>query len=93
MTAYLPPGGFGVRVDGYVYPGYTIPPHYDSLIAKVITWGSDRAEAISRMKRALGEFTIEGVTTTIPFLLGILDDAAFLRGEVSTAFLSKRRLA
>lgn len=86
---YLPPGGMGVRVDSGIYPGYTIPPYYDSLIAKVITWGRYRREAISRMKRALREFQIEGVTTTIPFLLQIMDNPYFLNGEADTHFIQR----
>jgi acetyl-CoA carboxylase biotin carboxylase subunit len=67
IEMYLPPGGLGVRVDSAAYPGYSIPPYYDSMIAKVITYGKTREEAVSRMKRALSEFVIEGVHTTIPF--------------------------
>lgn len=69
---YLPPGGLGVRVDSAAYPGYTISPHYDSMIAKLIVWGSTRDEAISRMQRALQEFEIEGIFTTIPFHMKLL---------------------
>ncbi len=90
ITAYLPPGGFGVRVDSGVYPGCRIPPYYDSLIAKLITWGRDRSEAIRRMRRALGEFEIEGVATTIPFLQRIMDNAFFQRGETYTNFIQRR---
>jgi acetyl-CoA carboxylase biotin carboxylase subunit len=90
ISAYLPPGGFGVRVDSGVYAGYTIPHYYDSLIAKLITWGSDRTEAIRRMQRALGEFRIEGVATTIPFLQRIMGNAFFLRGETYTNFIQRR---
>ncbi|NPV28535.1 MAG: acetyl-CoA carboxylase biotin carboxylase subunit [Firmicutes bacterium] len=90
ITAYLPPGGFGVRVDSGVYPGCRIPPYYDSLIAKLITWGKDRSEAIRRMRRALREFEIEGVATTIPFLQRIMDNAFFQRGETYTNFIQRR---
>ncbi|HBZ08561.1 MAG TPA: acetyl-CoA carboxylase biotin carboxylase subunit, partial [Bacillus bacterium] len=84
---YLPPGGMGVRVDSGVYPGYTIPPYYDSMIAKLITYGSTREEAIARMKRALEEFIIEGVHTTIPFHLQLLENETFVGGDFNTKFL------
>jgi acetyl-CoA carboxylase, biotin carboxylase subunit len=84
------PGGPGVRVDTHCYEGYTIPPHYDSLIAKVIVWGRDRDEAIARMRRALLEFEVVGVETTIRFHLSVLDNAFFRRGEVYTNFVQRR---
>ncbi|GIN92878.1 biotin carboxylase 1 [Siminovitchia terrae] len=87
IEMYLPPGGMGVRVDSGVYPGYTIPPYYDSMIAKVITYGSTRGEAIARMKRALEEFIIEGVYTTIPFHLQLLENETFVGGDFNTKFL------
>lgn len=87
VTDYLPPGGFGVRVDSGIYIGYNIPRYYDSLIAKLITWGNDRGEAISRMQRALGEFRIAGVITTIPFLQRIMSNEYFRRGETYTNFI------
>jgi acetyl-CoA carboxylase biotin carboxylase subunit len=87
INMYLPPGGFGVRIDSAAYPGYTIPPYYDSMIAKVITYGASREEAISRMKRALGEFVIEGVHTTIPFHLKLLENETFVEGHFNTKFL------
>ena len=90
VAMFVPPGGPGVRVDTHVYAGYTIPPYYDSLLAKVITWGADRAEAITRMRRALAEFEIAGVPTTIPFHLMVLDNAFFRRGEVYTNFVQRR---
>lgn len=93
ITAFLPPGGPGVRVDSAVYPGYTIQRYYDSLIAKVITWGRDREEAIVRMERALDEFIIEGVRTTVPFHQQVLRNAFFRRGEVYTNFIQRRILA
>ncbi|SHN78537.1 acetyl-CoA carboxylase biotin carboxylase subunit [Desulfitobacterium chlororespirans] len=89
---YHPPGGPGVRVDSAAYQGYTIPPYYDSMIGKLIVWGADREEAIQRMKRALEEFYIEGVHTTIPFHLKVLDNAFFRRGEVYTNFIQRRIL-
>jgi acetyl-CoA carboxylase biotin carboxylase subunit len=88
VDLFLPPGGPGVRVDSHMYSGYAIPSHYDSLLAKIIVWGADRAEAIARMRRALSECVISGVTTTIPFHQALLEDECFRRGEVSTRYLS-----
>jgi len=87
IKMYLPPGGLGVRVDSAAYPGYSIPPYYDSMIAKVIVHGSTREEAISRMKRALSEFVIEGIHTTIPFHLRLLNHEQFVEGQFNTKFL------
>ncbi|WP_078391685.1 acetyl-CoA carboxylase biotin carboxylase subunit [Shouchella patagoniensis] len=89
IVDYLAPGGFGVRVDSAVYPGYTISPFYDSMIAKVITHGATRQEAIARMKRALEEFEIEGVDTTIPFHLRLLDHEVFVTGDFNTKFIEQ----
>jgi len=86
---YLPPGGNGVRIDSAVYPGYTISPHYDSMIAKLIVWGANREEAIARMKRALQEFAIEGIKTTIPFHLKVLDHEKFVSGDFDIKFLEE----
>jgi acetyl-CoA carboxylase, biotin carboxylase subunit len=83
------PGGFGVRIDSHIYQSYTIPPHYDSLIAKLIVWGKDRTHAIARGRRALEEFTIEGIKTTIPFHLKVLDDERFISGNFDTGFIDK----
>lgn len=83
------PGGFGVRVDSHVYNEYHIPPFYDSLIAKLIVWGTDRTHAISRAKRALEEFTIEGIKTTIPFHQGILENEHFLKSDYDTNSIEK----
>jgi acetyl-CoA carboxylase, biotin carboxylase subunit len=83
------PGGPGVRVDTAIYGGYAIPPFYDSLIAKLIVWGQDRCEAIERGRRALPEFVIEGVKTTLPFHMGILDDEGFRRGDYHTEYLAQ----
>ncbi len=82
------PGGHGVRVDTHVYAGYTIPPNYDSMIAKVIVSGQSREEAIVRMKRALEEFVIEGIKTTIPFHIKLMDDKKFREGNFTTAFMN-----
>jgi len=87
VTSYLPPGGFGVRVDSAVYAGYEISPFYDSMVAKVIVWGKNRQEAIQRMKRALDEFVIEGIKTTIPFHRKLLEHEVFLNGDFNTGFL------
>ena len=81
VTAWLPPGGYGVRVDSHLMPGAIVPPYYDSLIAKIIVHGRDRAEAIGRMQRALAETIVEGVKTTIPYHQKLLADPAFLSGE------------
>jgi acetyl-CoA carboxylase, biotin carboxylase subunit len=81
------PGGFGVRIDSTIYVSYTIPPFYDSLIAKLIVWGSDREHAIARGKRSLEEFVIEGIKTTIPFHLKVLEDKRFKSGNFDTGFL------
>jgi len=83
------PGGPGVRVDTAAYSGCVIPSHYDSLVAKLIVHGRDRQEAIARMKRALDEFIIEGIKTTIPFHKKVLNDPDFIKGDVSTAFVEK----
>ncbi|MFH1576585.1 MAG: acetyl-CoA carboxylase biotin carboxylase subunit [Candidatus Margulisiibacteriota bacterium] len=89
IKAYLPPGGLGIRVDSHAYPGYVIQPHYDSLVAKVISWGKNRQEAIDRMARALDEYVIDGIHTTIPFHLKVLANSAFRRGEVTTKFIEE----
>lgn len=81
------PGGHGVRVDSHVYAGYTIPPNYDSMIAKLIVTGQTREETLVRMKRALQEFVIEGVKTTIPFHIKLMDDEIFRSGKFTTAFM------
>lgn len=87
ITSYLAPGGFGVRVDSFVYPGYKIPPHYDSMVAKLIVHGNTRTEAIHRMKRALDEYFIEGIKTTIPFHQRMMEHPVFLSGDFNTKFL------
>ena len=92
VEMYLPPGGFGIRVDSAVYPGYSIPPFYDSMVAKLIVHGKTREEAIAKMKRALSEFVVEGVHTTIPFHLQLLDHPDFVKGEFNTKFLEEHEL-
>jgi acetyl-CoA carboxylase biotin carboxylase subunit len=89
ITAYHPPGGPGVRVDTHIYDGYTVPPYYDSLLAKVIVHGNTRAEALARMRQALESFIIEGVTTTIPFLNRVIAHPDFVAGRVDTKFLER----
>jgi acetyl-CoA carboxylase biotin carboxylase subunit len=89
---YLPPGGLGVRIDSAAYPGYVISPYYDSMIAKLIVWGKTREEAIQRMKRALSEFIIEGIDTTIPFHERVFRHEAFVSGDFNTKFLETYNL-
>jgi len=89
ITAYHPSGGPGVRVDTHIYAGYTVPPFYDSLLAKVIVHGNTRQEALARMRQALDSFIIEGVTTTIPFLSRVMRHPDFIAGKVDTKFLER----
>jgi acetyl-CoA carboxylase biotin carboxylase subunit len=89
VEMYYSPGGRGVRVDSHVYAGYTIPPTYDSMIGKLITTGKDRREAMDRMNRALSEYMITGIKTTIPFEQAILQDPNFRRGVYSTTFVEQ----
>ncbi|MEK7315064.1 MAG: acetyl-CoA carboxylase biotin carboxylase subunit [Candidatus Eisenbacteria bacterium] len=81
------PGGPGVRVDSHLYSGYTVPPYYDSMVAKIICWGRDREESIARMRRALSEIVVDGIETTAPFHRRILADEGFLKGEIHTGYL------
>lgn len=87
IDSYLAPGGLGVRIDSFVYPGYKIPPHYDSMVAKLIVHGKDRNEAIARMRRALDEYYITGVKTTIPFHQRVMRHEVFISGDFNTKFL------
>ncbi|MGE5412080.1 MAG: acetyl/propionyl/methylcrotonyl-CoA carboxylase subunit alpha, partial [Clostridiales bacterium] len=87
ITSLHFPGGFGVRMDSHIYDDYVIPPYYDSLLGKLIVWGTDRPHAINRARRALEELTIEGVKTTIPFHLRVLEDERFLSGKFDTSFI------
>jgi acetyl-CoA carboxylase biotin carboxylase subunit len=89
ITTFIPPGGPGVRLDTCAYPGWVVPAHYDSLIAKLITHGTNRGEAIMRMRRALNEFIIEGIKTTLPFCLDIFYNSDFLNGTFNTHFIEK----
>jgi acetyl-CoA carboxylase, biotin carboxylase subunit len=92
LKIYHAPGGPGVRVDSAAYQGYAVSPYYDSMVGKLIVWGATRQEAIQRMKRALEEFVIEGIHTTIPFHLKVLENAFYRRGEVYTNFIQRRIL-
>ncbi len=89
IEMYYPPGGRGVRLDSHVYAGYTIPPTYDSLIGKLVSKGKDRREAMDKMNRALNEYMITGIKTTIPFEQAILQDPNFRRGVYSTGFVDQ----
>src|SRR5438093_292667 len=91
ITAWVPPGGFNVRVDSHLMAPYSVPPFYDSLLAKVIVRGADRAEAIGRMRRALAETVVEGVKTSIPFHLKVLNDPAFLEGRFTSVDTERLR--
>jgi len=84
------PGGTGVRVDTHLYPGYTVPPFYDALLAKLVVWAPTRPEAIARTRRALQEFQVDGLKTTIPFHIEVMANAYFRRGEVATNFILRR---
>jgi acetyl-CoA carboxylase biotin carboxylase subunit len=89
IKMYYPPGGKGIRLDSHVYAGYTVPPYYDSLIGKLIAYGKDRKEALAKMIRAMNEFYITGINTTIPFQLKILTDPNFARGTYTTNFVDQ----
>jgi acetyl-CoA carboxylase, biotin carboxylase subunit len=89
IELYYAPGGRGVRIDSHAYAGYDVPPHYDSMIAKVIATGTSRENAIARMHRALGEYLIRGIKTTIPFQDAIMSDPDFVRGTYDTGFVGK----
>ena len=87
IDGYFAPGGFGIRVDSHVYPGYSIPPYYDSMIGKLICWGENRNEARRRMYQALKEYVVTGIATTIPFHQGIVEDEVFISGKFNTGFI------
>lgn len=89
ITGFLAPGGPGIRVDSHLYPGYQMPTYYDSLLAKVIAWGEDRAEAVARMRRALEEFRLNGVATNISFQLALIASPEFLEGRFDTHFVER----
>ena len=88
VEGLLFPGGIGVRIDSHLYPGYEVPPYYDSLLGKLIAFGATRDEAIARMRRALGEFHLEGIPTTRDFHLSVMDDPRFVSGDYDTKFLA-----
>lgn len=90
VHSLLLPGGPGVRIDTHLYPGYTVPPYYDALLAKLIVWAPTRAEAIGKASRALQEFKIDGLRTTIPFHQQVLANAYFRRGDIATNFVQRR---
>lgn len=92
ITAYHEPGGPGVRIDGMIYSGYTVPSLYDSMIAKLITTGRDRDEALARMRRALSEMKVDGIRTNIPFHERVMEDPRFIKGDVTTRFLDTFKL-
>ena len=87
IDGYFAPGGFGIRVDSHVYPGYSIPPYYDSMIGKLICWGETRNQARRRMYQALKEYVVTGIATTIPFHQGIIEDEVFISGKFNTGFI------
>lgn len=89
IEVYNPPGGFGVRVDSHLYSGYTVPQHYDSLLAKLVVWGETREEAVARGRRALDEFIVVGVPTTILFHQYVVEEPHFARGEVYTDYVEQ----
>ena len=90
ITSYHPPGGPGIRVDSHVYQGYSVPPHYDSMIGKVIAYGATREQAIARMRIALSEMVVEGIQTNIPLHRELLSDTRFVRGGVSIHYLEQK---
>lgn len=89
ITQWQPPGGPWVRVDGIARQGWKVPPHYDSMIAKIIVWGQDRDEAIARMDRALAETMVQGIPTTIPFHRRILANPEFQSGDYDTGLITR----
>lgn len=89
ILTFNTPGGMGIRVDTHAFAGYNIPPYYDSMIAKLIAFGRDRTEAIARMNRALDEFVVEGISTTIPFHKKVLNNPVFVKGKYDTSFIAK----
>ena len=89
ITGYHPPGGLGVRVDSALYSGYVVPPHYDSMIAKLIVHGANRNECLMRLRRALGEYVIEGLQTSIPLHLRLVADPDFVNGDYDIHWLER----
>jgi len=93
ITTYHPPGGPGIRVDSHVYQGYTVPPYYDSMIAKVIAYGDTREQAIKRMRIALSEMAVEGIKTNIPLHQELMLDLRFIKGGTSIHYLEEKLAA
>ena len=92
ITNWSPPSGPGIRVDSHCYTGYVVPPFYDSMIAKLIVTGANRAEAIQRMREALRNFRLEGIGTNIPFLEFLMDEQDFQEGDINTGWLERKKL-
>ena len=90
LTDWRPPQGPGIRVDTQCFPGYRVPPFYDSLLAKLIVHGADRGQAVARMKQALAQFAAAGIDTTVPFLAAVMEEPDYVRGRVSTRWLEGR---
>ena len=90
ITAYHAPGGLGVRIDSHVYSGYTVPPYYDSMIGKLITFGASRESALARMRTALDEMVVEGIKTNIPLQQRLCEDPAFIAGGTNIHYLEKK---
>jgi len=90
VTSYYSPGGFGVRIDGHVYRGYTVPAYYDSMLLKQIVWGRTWEETVRRMRRCLGEYVIRGIKTTIPFYIKVMEDRVFKSGQFTTSYVQER---
>jgi acetyl-CoA carboxylase biotin carboxylase subunit len=90
ITAYHPAGGPGIRIDSHIYAGYTVPPFYDSMIAKLIAYGETRAMAIARMRIALSEMVVDGIKTNIPLHQDLMNDSAFVAGGVNIHYLHKK---
>jgi len=90
ITSYHPPGGPGIRVDSHVYQGYSVPPYYDSMVGKVIAFGTNREQAIARMRIALSEMVVEGIQTNIALHRELLSDTRVLRGGVSIHYLEQK---
>ena len=93
VTKWHPPGGMGVRTDSHVFSGYRVPPHYDSMIGKIITYGQDRKQAIARMDIALSEMIVEGISTNIPLHRELLHDPVFIKGGMDIHYLEKKLAA
>ncbi|HEY5520161.1 MAG TPA: carbamoyl phosphate synthase, partial [Candidatus Limnocylindrales bacterium] len=89
VETYLPPGGPGVRMDSHMYSGYEVPPYYDSMLGKLVVWGSDRNEALARSRRALDEIVLDGIVTNLPLHRALVHHRTFLDGEFTTNLLDR----